>query len=206
MNRYRMYIIAVTPPGFLPGNAAAVLLASERRTYYLPVFVNSLAAHFIAERLKGWTPSYPPLAHDLIKNILDSIGVNLTEISINSFKNNRYTSTLTMDGANIYYGARPSDALLLSICYSVPITVYEIVLDTMGMVSRENELRVWTETWEALQPWRPEDAWGGTASPLTVDQLLELIEEAVREEDYEKAARYKNRLNELINGSCDNLN
>ncbi|MCY2942206.1 MAG: bifunctional nuclease family protein [Planctomycetota bacterium] len=79
-------------------------------------------------------PSPRPLTHDLLCQTITSLGGELQEIQINELKDKTYFATLKIrqDGKFVKIDCRPSDAIALAVTMSVPIFVYEEVLEQIS--------------------------------------------------------------------------
>jgi bifunctional DNase/RNase len=72
-----------------------------------------------------------PLTHDLVANVIESMGGELHDVTINELRDHTYFAKLRirLDGELIEVDARPSDAIALAVTTSVPIYVAEEVLE-----------------------------------------------------------------------------
>lgn len=101
---------------------------SERRTF--PIVIGLPEAQAIERRLSG-VPVKRPQTHDLLANILESLGASLESVAITDLADQTFFAVLSLRDANgelIEIDARPSDAIALGIGLSVPIFVAEHVL------------------------------------------------------------------------------
>jgi uncharacterized protein len=81
-----------------------------------------------------------PLTHELLRNVLEKVGVNIEHIEIDDLRDHTYYATLYLKGADsklITIDARPSDSLVLATWTGVPIFVSEKVIE--GMTQGEEE-------------------------------------------------------------------
>jgi len=71
------------------------------------------------------------MTHDLTKNVLDTLGVKIISIVINSLKENTYYAKIHLQsgGSEVVVDSRPSDAIALALRASAPIFVAEDVLE-----------------------------------------------------------------------------
>jgi hypothetical protein len=72
-----------------------------------------------------------PLTHDLITNVVDSLGAELQDIYINELRDHTYFAKLRIrqSGELVEIDCRPSDAIALAVTANVPIYVAEDVLN-----------------------------------------------------------------------------
>ena len=94
-----------------------------------PIVIGIFEATSIDRRVKKMH-SPRPLTHDLITNVVDSLGAELQDIYINELRDHTYFAKLRirMNGELIEVDSRPSDAIALAVTAKVPIYVAEDVL------------------------------------------------------------------------------
>lgn len=85
-----------------------------------------------------------PMAHDLMKNIVEALSATVTAIHINAFKESTYYATLKLksDSEEIDIDSRPSDAIALALRCDVPIYIDEDVLEQNGYLASEVEKNI----------------------------------------------------------------
>lgn len=96
-----------------------------------PIVIGLPEAQAIERRLKG-TSIKRPQTHDLLANVIESMGGELVSITINDLSEHTFFATLDVkkSGEVIHIDSRPSDAIALGIAGDVPIYVEEHVLDS----------------------------------------------------------------------------
>lgn len=141
-------------------NTPIVLLKDLEDKDVLPIWIGLLEASSIATALENInTPR--PMTHDLVKNILDKLGVKIVRIEVNDLKDNTYYALLHLDVENrrLVIDSRPSDAIAIALRTNAPIFVEESVikksakvdLTTKGdkVVTESND---WEDILENLSP------------------------------------------------------
>jgi hypothetical protein len=123
----------------LPTNTPIVLLretAGERRM--LPIFIGAPEATAIAFALEQ-VPTPRPMTHDLVKNLLDEVGVTLERIVVTDLQDSTFFAELHLvqGEATHQLSSRPSDAIALAARTGSPIFAEESVLDEVGYTVRE---------------------------------------------------------------------
>ncbi len=80
--------------------------------------------------------SFRPMTHDLIRNILEALGVELDKIVINDLQGGTFYAKLYLqrNGDEQLVDCRPSDAIALASALQTPIFVEDHVLDQVGKV------------------------------------------------------------------------
>lgn len=116
-------------------NTPIVLLKDFEDKDVLPIWIGLLEASSIATALENVeTPR--PMTHDLLKNILDNLGVKVVKIEINDLKDNTYYALLHLDvnKKRLTIDARPSDAIAIAIRTGASIFVEESVIQRSAKV------------------------------------------------------------------------
>lgn len=111
-----------------------VLLLSDSETgMELPIWIGEAEAFAIQRELEG-VQLPRPMTHDLIRNILIELGVELVRVEINELHDNTYYATLVLrgNGRTIFIDARPSDSIAIAVRMNAPIYVSEEVARTAG--------------------------------------------------------------------------
>lgn len=94
------------------------------------IMIGIFEATSIDRRVKK-LPSPRPLTHDLVANVVESLGGELRDIYISELRDHTYYAKLRIrqNGEMIEVDTRPSDAIALAVTASVPIYVAEDVLE-----------------------------------------------------------------------------
>jgi bifunctional DNase/RNase len=77
-----------------------------------------------------------PLTHDLLRNVLTSLGAEVTSVNIVELKNDIFYARIAVrvEGKELEIDSRPSDALALAVRVHVPIFVAEAVMQEAASV------------------------------------------------------------------------
>jgi len=112
-----------------------IFLKEVNGTRMFPIVIGIFEAAAIDQKLRN-IENPRPLTHDLIRNILDGLSVDLERIVVTDLKNNTFLAKLaiTQNGAEVEIDARPSDSIALAITMNAPIYVNERVLDKVKSV------------------------------------------------------------------------
>lgn len=115
----------------MPSNNPIVLLRDRESGRYLPIWVGAVEATAIAYAQQGIVPPRP-LTHDLLRDILQTLGATLTEVRITALEDGVfYASLVFADGTEV--SARPSDAIALALRTESPIRGAQEVLEEAGI-------------------------------------------------------------------------
>ena len=139
-------------------NMPIVILKDPEERRALPIWVGIFEANAIALELeKVSTPR--PMTHDLLKNILEGLGITVQQVIVNDLKENTFYATieLNFNGSVVSIDSRPSDAIALALRVNAPIFVTENVV-TQAKNIEVSEEREETDRWkEWLENLKPED-------------------------------------------------
>ncbi|MEM1071223.1 MAG: bifunctional nuclease family protein [Planctomycetota bacterium] len=111
--------------------------AGTREPRSFPIVIGLPEAQAIERRLQG-TPLTRPQTHDLLANVIESMGGRIERIAITSLSGHTFFAELTVgleSGESLGIDCRPSDAIALGVATSAPIFVEETVLES---ASRED--------------------------------------------------------------------
>lgn len=168
-----------------------VILKDEERNRWLPIVVGSTEAQAIALQLENISPPRP-LTHDLIKNVLESIDVDISRVIVNDLRENTYFALIGLqdNGETTDIDARPSDAIALALRMEAPIFVEESVMRRAGITEKETS----------------GSGHEGEATPG--DRLEELnvsLRKAVEDERYEDAAQIRDEIQRIKASLRENI-
>ena len=95
-----------------------------------PIVIGSSEAMAIDRRLKG-IPTPRPLTHDLLANIIESMGGNIEKIEINNLENHTFFARIFIrqDGQVLEIDSRPSDAIAVAQRTRAPLYMAEQVIE-----------------------------------------------------------------------------
>ncbi len=115
-----------------------VILKEKLAKRYLPIWIGPAEADAIAVKLQGVTVPRP-LTHDLLCQIIDSLGATIRSIVVSDLKSDTFYAKimLTVNGNPVEIDSRPSDALAIAVRAEVPIYAEESVLDKAGIILDE---------------------------------------------------------------------
>jgi uncharacterized protein len=137
----------------MPSNQPIVLLREVSGERYLPIWIGAVEATAIAFAQQGVVPPRP-LTHDLMKDLLEALGQELTEVQITDMKDGVFYATLVL-GSGVEVGARPSDSIALALRTGSRIVCAEEVLDEVGLAvpaEQEDEVERFREFLDQVTP------------------------------------------------------
>ncbi len=106
-----------------------VILRDENDTEILPIWVGVVEGNAIRFAVEGIIPPRP-MTHDLLKQMMDHLGIQIQKVVINEIKSNTYYATIHMLNKDKLHtvDARPSDAIAVALRAGVPIYATKDVL------------------------------------------------------------------------------
>ena len=137
-------------------NMPIIILKDTEEKKALPIWVGIFEANAIALELeKVSTPR--PMTHDLIKNILDGLGISVRQVVVNDLKDNTFFAIIELnDNGNVVnIDSRPSDAIALALRVNAPIFVTEKVVSqakSTEVTEEKEDNEQWKEWLEHLKP------------------------------------------------------
>ena len=174
----RIVNLAMTKTGFV------VLLQGDEDGRTLPIFIGMAEAQAIALHLEG-IQAPRPLTHDLIKQILDLNECHLQRIVVNRLQKGTFFAVLVIkhDGVERDVDCRPSDAIALAVRCHAPMFVACEVMESAAISLPKDSAAA------------PNEASRKVPSPIA--DLQTQLDQAVRDERYEDAARLRDEINRL---------
>jgi uncharacterized protein len=115
----------------MPSNQPIVLLREVSGERYLPIWIGAVEATAIAFAQQGVVPPRP-LTHDLLKDVLEATGNELSEVRITDVKDGVFYALLVF-GSGVEVSARPSDSIALALRTGTKIVCADDVLDDAGL-------------------------------------------------------------------------
>ncbi|GGG33218.1 bifunctional nuclease family protein [Bizionia arctica] len=182
--------------------AYALILNEVDGDRKLPIVIGAFEAQSIAIALEKEIRPPRPLTHDLFKNFADRFDIVVKQVIIHKLVDGVFYSSIICERDKIeeIIDARTSDAIALALRFNAPIFTYKNILDKAGIylkVNPESE----DETQEdsiLVDDFIAEELESGSPKELyknkTLTELNSLLDEAVANEDYEKAAKIRDEI------------
>ena len=181
--------------------AYTLVLHNPSSKIQLPVLIGSIEAQSIAMEMEN-IQSSRPLTHDLFVSALKKFEIGVKEICVEKLEEGIYYSTIYFikDGIEHAMDSRTSDAIALAMKYKSPIFVLQDIIYEAGYheedISEEEEIE---ETENDVESFfsklnvkdEPSD---DEFSDLSTEDLNRLLQEAIIEEDYDRAASIRDEL------------
>lgn len=149
-------------------------------------------AQAIALEIEKITPNRP-MTHDLFKSFAHEFNYEVTEIIISDLKEGVFFAKIVCtDGIKtIEIDARPSDAIAIGIRFEAPFYTYEAVLSEAGIILTDDD-EILDDEMEITVEEEPK---GDRLQDFSSEKLNELLDKALNDEDYERAAKIRDEIN-----------
>ncbi len=183
--------------------AYALILNEVDGDRKLPIVIGAFEAQSIAIALEKEIKPPRPLTHDLFKNFSDRFDIVVKQVIIHKLVDGVFYSSLICERDKIeeIIDARTSDAIALALRFDAPIFTYKNILDKAGIYLKVNPKKEDEDTPDdsiLVDDLIAEEVETGGASvnykSKTLDELHKLLNEAVANEDYEKAAQIRDEI------------
>lgn len=193
--RLELDIISIVPAH--SHGAYTLILGEKNGKRKLPVLIGAFEAQAIAMELEGMKPSRP-LTHDLFVQAMQAMEVEVTQVLINDLHEGIFFSkVLCKKGFDEFeLDSRTSDAIALAVKFKCPVYVHANIMDeaaydtddttedtgeSPGRVAHEELIPV-SKTHTGLDEY-------------SLEELDNMLEEAIRDEDYTRAAKIRDEIN-----------
>jgi bifunctional DNase/RNase len=178
--------------------AYALVLSEKTGSRRLPIIIGGFEAQSIAIELENMKPSRP-LTHDLFKSFADSFSIQIKEVVIYNLIEGVFYSKLICDkdGEEIEIDARTSDAIAIGIRCECPVYTFEHILSSAGIqLEEEMEEAQSVEAAESEEEGVVEEVSAkDEIGTMSTEELNKLLQEALDQEDYERASEIRDELN-----------
>jgi len=185
--------------------AYALILNEVDGDRKLPIVIGAFEAQSIAIALEEEISPPRPLTHDLFKNFADRFDIVVKQVIIHKLVDGVFYSSLICERDKIeeIIDARTSDAIALALRFKAPIFTYINILDKAGIYLKVNPKK--DDEDDGIQDsilmdelvaneLEPNEEPRQKYQAKTLEELQNLLEDAVANEDYEKAAHIRDEI------------
>jgi hypothetical protein len=182
--------------------AYALLLSDMDSDRQLPIVIGAFEAQSIAIALEKEIKPPRPLTHDLFKTFSDRFKITVKQVIIHKLVDGIFYSSLVCerDGIEETIDARTSDAIALALRFDAPIFTYKNILDKAGIYLKDKGEN--TDIYDSKninatgqkESTEKTTSFKSEFSQITTKKLNELLDKAVTDEDYERAAKIRDEI------------
>ena len=171
------------------GGAYALVLGEVNGNRRLPIIIGAFEAQAIALELEKIQPPRP-MTHDLLRDTLEAVGAEVVDVVIDELRDGTFFAKIRFvhDGEDGQLDSRPSDAIALAVRVDAPVDVAPAVLDEAGLPTEEEGAASIETPQEEIEEKK-------VTGPLsTLDKMEQALKQAIKEEDYERAAHLRDEI------------
>ena len=185
--------------------AYALILNEVDGDRKLPIVIGAFEAQSIAIALEKEIKPPRPLTHDLFKSFADRFDIMIKQVIIHKLVDGVFYSSIICERDKIeeIIDARTSDAIALALRFQAPIFTYKNILEKAGIYLNTNQDELERQISEEDGVLSTPETFGldnknssekNNYKKFSLIELHELLETAVQEENYEKAARIRDEI------------
>lgn len=162
----------------------------------LPIVIGMFEAQAIAIEIEKIIPNRP-MTHDLFRSFADSFQFKIDKIVISDMKEGVFYAKINCksDSTSVEIDSRPSDAIAIAVRFSSRIFCAEKVMSEAAIEFTEEEKKLETKKETKAEPQRVAAKKEGSLKDFSLDKLNQLLDKAIANEDYERAARIRDEIN-----------
>ncbi|PKP24760.1 MAG: hypothetical protein CVU03_11020 [Bacteroidetes bacterium HGW-Bacteroidetes-2] len=182
--------------------AYALILSEVDGDRKLPIVIGAFEAQSIAIALEKEIKPPRPLTHDLFKNFADRFDIVIKQVIIHKLVDGVFFSSIICERDKIeeIVDARTSDAIALALRFDAPIFTYKNILEKAGIYLKVNpKKKEEVSEKNILEQLMVGDAESKKKTTqnytsFSMKELNDMLEKAVDNEDYEKAAQIRDEI------------
>jgi uncharacterized protein len=184
--------------------AYALILNEVDGDRKLPIVIGAFEAQSIAIALEKEIKPPRPLTHDLFKAFADRFDIMVKQVIIHKLVDGVFYSSIICESDKIeeIIDARTSDAIALALRFNAPIFTYKNILDKAGIylnnpTDSENQNSDNDDILSSPETFGLENSQKEPTSSfakLSLNELHEQLDQAVNNEDYEKAVKIRDEI------------
>ncbi len=190
MKRVKLKVMGISYSQTQSG-AYALILIEEDGDRRIPIIIGGFEAQAIVIKLENLDPPRP-LTHDLFKKFADEFRISVIEVMIYKLEEGVFFSKLVCNNGEKEFSidSRTSDAVAIALRFGCPIYITEEILEKAGIninpadseISPDSEVENINEEVSTKY------------DSYTDEELYKIIDEAVKTEDYERAASVRDEI------------
>ncbi|WP_339879662.1 bifunctional nuclease family protein [uncultured Algoriphagus sp.] len=161
----------------------------------LPIVIGMFEAQAIALEIEKIVPNRP-MTHDLFKSFAAGFDFDIERIVITDMKEGVYYAKIQCKSAQMEtdVDARPSDAIAIAIRFGSPVFCTEKAMSEGAVEHYEVEKKD-----DKNEPKSPSQKFTtkkeASLKDFSLDKLNQMLDKAINNEDYERAARIRDEIN-----------
>lgn len=168
-------------------NAYVLILVEEGGDRRIPIIIGAAEAQSIAIQLEN-LKAPRPLTHDLFYNFARAYDIEIIEVIIYKLQEGIFYSKIVcrQNGLTVEIDARTSDAVALAVRFGSPVYTSDDIMHRAGIIL---EMEKESKPRKSTAPTQNQFA------TLSIVDLQQQLQQAVLNEDYEKASEIRDEIN-----------
>lgn len=176
-----------------------LILGEKAGKRKLAIIIGAFEAQAIAIEIEKIIP-FRPMTHDLFQKLTNEFDISVLEILIYDLKEGVFYARMICErnGQIVEIDCRTSDAISLAVRYKCPVYTYEFILQEAGHEfnmegeedEEEDEAEETEESFESPKPSASQEGLSG----FSTEEIQTMLDEAIRDEDYDKAVKLRDEL------------
>lgn len=192
MKRVKLKVLGISYSQTQSG-AYALILVEEKGERRVPIIIGGFEAQAIVIKLENLEPPRP-LTHDLFKSFATEFNITIIEVMIYKLEEGVFYSRLLCNNGEreLSIDSRTSDAVALALRFGCPIYITEEILEKAGITITSSDIDPSTGADEDSE--KIVESGSSRYETYSDEELYKMIDEAVKTEDYEKAASIRDEI------------
>jgi uncharacterized protein len=190
MKRVKLKVLGISYSQTQSG-AYALILVEENGERRVPIIIGGFEAQAIVIKLENLDPPRP-LTHDLFRSFAAEFNITIIEVMIYKLEEGVFYSRLLCNNGEkeISIDSRTSDAVALALRFACPIYITEEILEKAGITITPAE----ADTSSEADNENLFETGNSKFDNYSDEELFKMIDEAVKTEDYERAASIRDEI------------
>ncbi len=190
MKRVKLKVLGISYSQTQSG-AYALILVEENGERRVPIIIGGFEAQAIVIKLENLDPPRP-LTHDLFRSFAAEFNVSIIEVMIYKLEEGVFYSRLLCNNGEkeISIDSRTSDAVALALRFGCPIYITEEILEKAGITITPAE----ADNSSDPDSDKLFETGNSKFENYSDEELYKMIDEAVKTEDYERAASIRDEI------------
>ncbi|MBP6386012.1 MAG: bifunctional nuclease family protein [Pseudarcicella sp.] len=193
MEKIKLEVLALLPSSSQSGSFA-LMLGEESGNRRLPIIIGMFEAQSIAIEIEKIEPNRP-MTHDLFKFFARNYHYTITQVVITEISEGIFFAKIhCSDGLkDAIIDSRPSDAIAIALRFNAPIYALESLMSEAS-ISVSEDLIPETEQELLSESIKVNQSFSDLLKDTSVDDLKKMLDEALQEEEYEKAVKIRDEI------------
>lgn len=172
-----------------------LILEEQNGVRKLPIIIGAFEAQAIAIEIENIVPQRP-MTHDLFKSFATVFDIEVKEIIIHRLHEGVFYSGIVCSKGTVEQeiDARTSDAIAIALRFKCPIYTYEPIMQEASIILSDLESESNDIKEEETQPVKSKGAKKDDLSKLSLEELNNMLADAIELENYIFAARIRDEL------------